>query len=233
MSGLRLLVVDDNRSLVEALRDVFESRGYSVDTAHDGLQAVEHVRAAGFDCILMDIRMPGMNGVDAFREIKKLSPTTPVILMTAYSVQGLIDEALAEGVFAVLNKPVAIDRILVILDELKGKSSILVVDVRPNPELIKALAGYGYRVAAATSVAGALAMISRHEYDVVLLNTEIQGLTTENTLVLIKECDPKCIVILMSGEKEPSVSPLAYASLQKPFKIGDVVALLERVRRSR
>lgn len=230
MVKLRLLLVDDNRSLIEALRDVFESRGYTVDVAYDGFQAVEHVRAAGYDCILMDIRMPGMSGVDAFREIKKLSPETPVILMTAYTVQGLIDEALAEGVFAVLHKPVAIDRIVAMLEELKGQSSVLIVDSKPNPDLMDGLKQHGYRVAAVDSVARVPTMMSQHEYDAILLNTEIQGLTTETSLVLIKECDPKCIIILMSAA-EQSASPLAYASLQKPFRIREVVALLDKVRR--
>ena len=68
----RILLVDDNRSLVEALADVFEAKGYDVTSAYDGAQAVDKVRGAEFDCILMDIRMPKLSGVDAFKEIKKL-----------------------------------------------------------------------------------------------------------------------------------------------------------------
>jgi DNA-binding NtrC family response regulator len=72
-------------------------------------------------------------GVDAFKEIKKLSPSTRVILMTAYSVQGLIDEALSEGVLAVLDKPVGVSKVLGLLESLKGESSLLIVDEKPDP----------------------------------------------------------------------------------------------------
>lgn len=226
----RILVADDNRSLVEALTDVFEAKGYEVTQAYDGVQALDKVCADNFDCILMDIRMPKLSGVDAFREIKKLSPGTPVILMTAYSVQGLIDEARAEGVIAILNKPIAIDAVLKIIRELEGQSSVLVVDPNPNPLLVEALTSQGYRVATLPSASQAISMMSKKEFDAVLLSTEIQGLTSEDSIVLMKECDPKCIIILMSSEAHKAENPLVYACLQKPFKIKQVVGLLEQVR---
>ena len=226
----RLLAVDDNRSLVEALADVFESRGYAVDIAYDGEQAVERVRNTAYDCILMDIRMPKMSGVDAFREIKKLSPRTPVILMTAYSVQDLIDEAMSEGVFAVIHKPVVIDRILAMIEELRGKSSVLIVDRQTDPQLVNVLTTQGYRVAVVTSTIDAIEKVSTQIYDVVLLSSEIQGLTSDEAIVLMKECNPKCIIVLMSNAPVHATSPLVYGSLQKPFKVRQVVELIDRIR---
>jgi two-component system response regulator HydG len=233
MTTPRILVVDDNRSLVEALADVFEIKGYDVTQAYDGLQALEKVRAAKFDCILMDIRMPKLSGVDAFKEIKKMAPGTPVILMTAYSVQGLIDEAKEEGVLAVVNKPIAIDKVLEIIRGLEGQSSVLIVDRNPNPSLVELIASHGYKVATAPSASQAIDMMSHREYDAVLLNAEIPGATSEDSIVLMKECDPKCIIVLMSTEADRSANPLVYACLQKPFKIKQVIDLLERVRAHR
>ena len=229
----RILVVDDNRSLVEALADIFEAKGYIVDQAYDGLQAVEKARDGIFDCILMDIRMPKLSGVDAFKEIKKLSPGTPVILMTAYSVQGLIDEARSEGALAVINKPVAMDQVLKLIKQLEGRSSVLVVDQYPDSTLVQSIATEGYRVSTTPSASQAIGMMSKKEFDAVLLNTEIQGLTSDDCVVLMKECDPKCIIILMSTEAEHSYNPLVFGCLQKPFKIKQVVDLLERVKVNR
>jgi two-component system response regulator HydG len=226
----RLLAVDDNRSLVESLGDIFEARGYAVDIAYDGEQAVERVRNGAYDCILMDIRMPKMSGVDAFKEIKKLSPNTPVILMTAYSVQDLIDEALAEGVFAVIHKPVAIDRILEMIEELRGKSSVLIVDRRTDPQLVDTLSAKGYRVSVAINAIQAIENASTQLYDVVLLNADINGLPSDEAVILMKECNPKCIIVLMSSRPIHETSPLIYASLQKPFKIRQVVDLIDRIR---
>jgi two-component system, NtrC family, response regulator HydG len=226
----RLLAVDDNRSLVESLGDIFEARGYSVDIAYDGEQAVERVRTGSYDCILMDIRMPRMSGVDAFKEIKVLSPNTPVILMTAYSVQDLIDEALADGVFAVIHKPVAIDKIFEMIEELRGKSSVLIVDRLTDPQLVDTLSVKGYRVGIATNAVQAIEKVATHLFDVVLLSADINGLSSDEAVVLMKECNPKCIIVLMSSRPIHETSPLIYASLQKPFKIKQVVELIDRIR---
>ncbi len=227
-SKFRILVVDDNRSLTEALGDVFEARGYEVELAFDGNQAVERVRSSSFDCILMDIRMPQMSGVDAFKEIKKIDPTVPVILMTAYSVQGLIEEARAEGVAAIVQKPVSIDKIVAIIDELKG--SALIVDKCPDPTLQQVLTDAGYRVAITSASAEALTMVAAGQYDAVMLSVEIDGLTSLDSVVYFKECSPKCLIIVMSTEHQPHPNPYAFATLQKPFKIKDVIEVLDRVR---
>ena len=222
--------MDDNRSLVEALGDVFETRGYEVDLAYDGEQAIERVRNAVYDCILMDIRMPRMSGVDAFKEIRKLSPATPVILMTAYSVQDLIDDALADGVLAVVHKPVVIDRILVMIEELRGKSAVLIVDRQTDLQLVNTLREKGYRVTVETTAAEAIDRVCTQLFDVVLLNAEISGLNSEETFFLMKECNPKSIIVLMSSQPIQAESPLIYTSLQKPFKIKQVVEIIDRIR---
>lgn len=231
MSGeFKILVVDDNRSLAEALADVFEAKGYVPILAFDGVQALEKVRTGHFDCVLMDVRMPRMSGVDAFKEIKKIAPSTPVILMTAYSVQGLIEEARAEGALAILQKPVAAPKIINIIEELKGTSSLLIADPQPDRTLVDALTNHGARVVIATSVREAISRAMAREHDAVLLSAEIQGLTSPDTIALFKKCDPKCLIILISSEPPDDSSPYIFSALQKPFKINQVVSLLEQIR---
>jgi DNA-binding NtrC family response regulator len=230
VNSFKILVVDDNRSLADALADVFEAKGYQPTLAFDGVQAVEKVKEAAFDCVLMDIKMPRMSGVDAFKEIKKIAPSTPVILMTAYSVQGLIDEARTEGVLAILQKPVAPQKVCTILDELRGTSSLLIADSSPDSSLIDALSEHGDRVAVATNTPAAMNMAAAGNYDAVLLNAEIQGVTSNDSIALFKKCDPKCLIILMSTAPTEDYGPLVFGALQKPFKINEVVAVLEKVR---
>jgi DNA-binding NtrC family response regulator len=229
-SQFKILVVDDNRSLAEALGDVFEAKGYLPVLAFDGLQALEKIKAEHFDCVLMDIRMPGLSGVDAFKEMKKLVPSTPVILMTAYSVQGLIEEARAEGVLAILQKPISPQKIFGIVDELKGLSSVLIADPDPDSGLLKAFADQGVRVAVATTARDAINTAAEGNHDAVFLSAEIYGLTSPGSIALFKNCDPKCLIILMSADPTEDHGPYVFAALQKPFKINDVVSMLERVR---
>ena len=80
------LVVDDQIGMLETFTDILEDKGFNVATAEDGFQAIRKVKEQQLDIIFMDIKMPGINGVQTFREIKKINPKASVIMMTAYSV---------------------------------------------------------------------------------------------------------------------------------------------------
>ena len=88
-----ILVADDDRSMARTLSDILRRRGWEPTEVHSGEAAVEAAAARRYAAVLMDVRMPGMNGVEAFREIHASQPRTPVILMTAYAAP----ELLAEG----------------------------------------------------------------------------------------------------------------------------------------
>ena len=81
----RILIVDDDRHMVRTLTDIVRLQGWNPDGAHSGEEAVEAVRANAYQAVLMDVRMAGINGVDAFKAMKALRPEIKVILMTAYT----------------------------------------------------------------------------------------------------------------------------------------------------
>ena len=107
----RVMVVDDDRGMRTTLEVIIEEEGFHVVGAGDGYGAIELAREGPFALILMDIRMPGMNGVDAYREIRKLIPDCTVVMMTGFSAEELVREALAEGAYAVIYKPFDVGRI--------------------------------------------------------------------------------------------------------------------------
>ena len=114
----RIMVVDDDPGLRTTLEAILEDEGYDVTTAEDGYAAVELARQTSYSLIFMDIKMPGMNGVEALREIKKVRPDSVVVMQTGFAVEGLIREAVEEGAYAVLHKPVAVEEIIRIITEL-------------------------------------------------------------------------------------------------------------------
>ena len=120
MTGRTIAIVDDDDAMVETLCDVLELHGWSPIRASDGAQAVELVTSTGVDVVLMDIRMPKMNGVDALREIRRRRPAVPVILFTASAAPELLANAERYGAVSVLRKPVAVVELLSILDGLRG-----------------------------------------------------------------------------------------------------------------
>lgn len=115
--GLRILVVDDDKALAESLSDILEELGNNCEVAVTGEEAVKRADEVTFDYVLMDIMLPRMNGVEAFREVKKMSPETKVILMTGYSVEDLIQKAFTSGVEGVLFKPFDIDSLLDLIQD--------------------------------------------------------------------------------------------------------------------
>ena len=101
----RVLVVDDEPSMCRALSAVLERFGLKVSTALDGLQGLTKFRRNVYDLVIADLKMPGMSGVELLKEIKRISPRTPVVLLTAYgTVEGAV-EAMKEGAFDFLQKP--------------------------------------------------------------------------------------------------------------------------------
>jgi CheY-like chemotaxis protein len=114
-----ILVVDDNatnRMVVEALCEMFDC---STESVVDGVEAVEAARAGRYDVILMDIKMPRMDGVTAAREIRKLSPPAgrvPIIALTANADTDEVAQYLAAGMRCVVEKPIKPERLLEALD---------------------------------------------------------------------------------------------------------------------
>ena len=120
-----ILLVDDDPMMVKTLADILTFKGYQVETAHSALRALEILENAAsannkhrrctLDCVISDVKMPGMNGVELFRRIHARFPDLSVMLMTAYSEENLLQTALTEGVVEVLTKPLNIPRLLDLL----------------------------------------------------------------------------------------------------------------------
>lgn len=101
----RILVVDNDEGLVHFLRRLFAKAGYDVATCTDGMAALSALRQEVFDVILLDYKMPGLNGLDTLSEIKRLQVRTPVILMTAFGTSETAIEAMKRGAYDYLLKP--------------------------------------------------------------------------------------------------------------------------------
>ena len=116
-----IMIVDDNISIRKSMSLILELKGYSVTTARDGFEAIKKDKEIPSDVIFMDVKMPDMNGVETYRKIKQTRPDAVVIMMTAYAVKELVDEALQEGACRALDKPLNMDVVLRMIDEILAK----------------------------------------------------------------------------------------------------------------
>lgn len=124
----RILVVDDDRMKRVTLGTQLEDDGYAVDLGENALSGLEKLKQHHYDAVITDLRMPSMDGIAFLKEIKKLSPSTEVILMTAYgSIENAV-KAMKEGAFEYITKPFSYDelsiKIIRLLEHQKGKQQI-------------------------------------------------------------------------------------------------------------
>jgi general secretion pathway protein E len=112
-----ILIVDDDADMCETLSDILEDTGYGVVIAKDGSRAVAEAGMRHFALALIDIMMPGMNGVETLRGIKRANPGTTTMIMTGHSaLEGMVSDALKAGVDGVLYKPFEIDAIVEMIE---------------------------------------------------------------------------------------------------------------------
>ena len=229
---IRVLVVDDDEGMVATLHDILGAAGYSVDVALSGSDAVERVRLQAPDCILMDVRMPGLNGVEAFREIKKLSPESFVIFMTAYAASTLVEDARREGAVEVVPKPLDLERVLHLIDDTAQKTPVLVVDDDSAfcRSLADALAVQDFDVHAVDTVDDAILAFEKEPRRVVILDMNLGDRSGLDVLLIMKEMNPRAVVILMTGfpnlegAMRQGLSMSATACLSKPFEVEDLIS---------
>lgn len=107
----KILVVDDEPAICELYVKALDRKKYSVEVAHSGQEAIQAAGQNTYDYIFLDLKMPGMSGVDAFKEIKKLNPRTMVVIVTAYPDSELLAEAMKLGPLTVILKPFELSEI--------------------------------------------------------------------------------------------------------------------------
>lgn len=105
MEMKHLLIVDDQPGIRLLLEEIFKPTGIMIALASNGKEALEKVSQQQPDCVLLDMKMPGMNGVEVLREIRTLSPDAIVMMMTAYSETELLEEATKLGIERHFTKP--------------------------------------------------------------------------------------------------------------------------------
>ncbi|MHA1379003.1 MAG: response regulator [Candidatus Helarchaeota archaeon] len=108
----KIIVIDDDDGITETLKYILEKFGYTVSVANSGFEAIEMIKKFRHNVALLDFMMPGINGIETFKEIKKINPSINVIMMTAYSLDDFLKEAKKEGVIAVLQKPFNINNVI-------------------------------------------------------------------------------------------------------------------------
>lgn len=236
---LNTLIVDDHVGMRTTLQDILEDEGYQVSSASSGDEAIEICQDKHFDIILMDVRMPGINGVEAFRRIKTISKDTRVIMMSAYSIDELKLEALREGAIAFLQKPLDISRVLKLIEEDENTPVLIVMqDHEQREKLINVLEDKTFRTHVTHSPDEAMELARQIRFKLIMIETKLDPINGLELYLALKQVSPDTVTIMLSdpddvfiNQAKEAVQNNAYTFLKKPLEMDTLISILDRLKK--
>jgi DNA-binding NtrC family response regulator len=229
-----ILLVDDDEDICENMADIFNELGYHIDVAYDGTAALNLVRKRSYDVVLLDLKLPGMDGLSLYREIKKVQAGAVAFLITAYASGRTSEEAVIAGMSQVLPKPLELPRLLSLIEGALEQPLVMVVDDDSDlcANLWDLLRERGYRVSIAHDGRGAIEQL-RGSTRVVFIDMKLPDGDGSQVFHLVRDANPDTRTVLITGhraEMQPMVEQLRTEGVDaicyKPFDIPDLLQTL-------
>jgi DNA-binding NtrC family response regulator len=234
----KILVVDDDRRMVRTICDILRVKGYETLSAYSGEEAVEMVQREAFDCVLMDLKMSGIDGVTALKMIRDVALGIPVVLMSAYASDEQIAEAKRHGAATVLTKPIDIQQVLSFLSLLRKEDSILIVDDDPefSRTLKDILQSTRYQVKTEGDPTKVLSHMEQEYQLLVILDLKLGNADGLNILKEVRARYPGKPVVLLTSERDGMSASIAqgrevgaYTCLYKPLAVDTLIGIIEDI----
>jgi two-component system, NtrC family, nitrogen regulation response regulator NtrX len=121
----KILVIDDERSIRNTLKDILEYEKYEVDLAEDGKKGLEMVRQTEYDIILCDIKMPGMDGIETLEHLNTMAPDSPVVMISGHGNIDTAVESIKKGAYDFIEKPLDLNRLLITIRNAMDKLTLV------------------------------------------------------------------------------------------------------------
>jgi len=236
---MRILIVDDDQDHAESIADILLMHGYAVEVALSGESALKRFAEVEFDVTLMDVRLPGMNGVETFFRFRKARPGARVIIMTGYSVEQLIAQAMEGGAASVLYKPFQVGNLLEALKKAKPRGLVLVADDDAEfaESTVNILASSGYRADIARTGQEALGKLRSAAIDCLILDLRLPVMSGIEVFLELRGLGlmvPTILVTGFPGDGEQARKTFSDETmLIKPFDPAMLLAVIEAAMESR
>jgi two-component system response regulator HydG len=232
-AGPRLLVVDDEPDICANLCDIFADLGYEVDAAHSGAEALKLVAREFYDVALLDLKMPGMDGVELYRRLKEASAGTVAIIVTAHASTESARSVLSAGAWQIVSKPVDFSKLFGLVREALDQPLLLLVDDDRDlcQSMWDVLRQQGIRCCLAHSVDEAAKMLKERAYAVALVDMRLPGGDGCDVVDAVHELNGDTRVVVVTGYRtevneqiRKAVSQGAHAVCYKPLDIDNLLA---------
>lgn len=238
-SQMSILIVDDDAGFRRTLSQILNKKGYEVSEAENGFKAIELLKERAFGAILMDIKMPVMDGVQTYKKLKQIRPEISVIMMTAFTLDELIAEAVGEGVYAILRKPFDIDTAVKTIEEAKHGACLAVVDDDPEfcVTMKQALEKKGYKIKTCYSGKECLSLARDRSINIFFIDIKMPALNGLETYLELKKINPKAVAVMMTAYRQETceivkqaVDSGSYCCLYKPFDMDRAIEIIDGIR---
>lgn len=243
---IRVLLVDDEVEFLDSTARALSRRGFEVRRAEHGELALRLLQEQRTDVVVLDVKMPGMDGIDVFREIKLRWPHVAVILLTGHGTVSQAFTTSKEGVFEYLTKPCEVEKLAETVRDAAARVRrnrptkqrrnahipfrLLIVDDEQEflDSMSRVLTRRGVEVTTATSGVEALEHLRRVGFGVVLADVKMPGMSGLELLREIKRLHPLTEVIFLTGHPSVDVAVAgvkegAFDYLVKPTEINDLI----------
>jgi DNA-binding NtrC family response regulator len=236
MARPRVLIVDDEPDTCENLSDILNDVGYDVSVAHDGYAALNLVEQNAYDIALLDLRMPGMDGLELYRRIREISSGTVAIVVTAYASSDTAKSVLSAGAWRIVSKPVDTGKLMGMVATALETPLVLVVDDDRElcDNLWDLLHERGFRVSLAHDLPDAEKALRQHKYHVVLIDMKLPAGDGCQVLRYLQQVDKESRAILITGhagEQEAKVREALAAGAEavcyKPFDVDRLLGTVQ------
>ena len=236
----RILIIEDNLELAENLREILELEAddLEIELAADGKEGLDTLANSRFDLVLTDMRMPGVSGSEVVREVRRLYPDLPAVVMTAYAEDDSLSAAKDWGAMDVLIKPIDVEQLLGTLKRfIAPRTRILIVE--DDQKLRTLLGNYlsrfnGVIVTPASDLASALHLSANVSFDAAILDVNLpDGMTISKHLSLKAQLGD-IPLIYITGYRDGALAALPDGVLpppiiSKPFRPNELKQALSDV----
>ncbi len=239
---MKILVVDDEQVIRDLFTRILSIMKHEVTSVLSGEEAIKKAQEEDFDIVFLDIMLPGKDGVETMREIRKINPKIKVVMMTGFSVQDKVDTALAEGAYKALKKPFDIVEIKGAIDEIlktetkKGAKILVVDDEKVIHDLFKRVSKINaHNINLAKGAEEAIELLEKDGFDIIFLDMKLPGLSGYEAYKKIKNLKPDAEIVTMTGyyeyekEMEKACREGAFNSIRKPFDVKLIIELIEKI----
>lgn len=238
---IRVLVADDEKIIRDFFSRLLSLQGLEVVVAEDGYKTVELAKESSFDLFFLDVKMPGLDGLETYRKIRQINPQAVVVMMTGYAVEDILEHAQKEGAYASIRKPFDISEIKDIVDKIgreKTKPTLNVLVIDDDPAVLNFFANLlkskNHKYKITHDREEALVAARAEKFDLVFLDLVLKDINGVELYKEIKEILPQATIVIITGypqkAKEIEGALEIAGCLYKPFEIDKVLGYLEKLK---